>query len=390
MTGHYYSMSDNVAKQNIHKWIIPASLALVFIFAGYTRIISLLNVADNPLPPDSAFYFHIAKTLRSPFATHHREPFFIWIVWMFLRILGEHPIIIRIVSLLFSFIAIWCTYFVGTRVFNKFVGIVSAFLMASSPSLGYMSIRGLRFELQIILFLLMVYLLISFSSKKPLYKALVLGISGGIISLAFISFTFIYIVIASMVIIKQKWRWCWALLTFSILFLMLSPYLLYCLQRFNDPFYSMNVHARYYRNYEHVGEPGFMTEEELSKHPYAGKPVTTSEYIFGSHSPATIVGNSVKGFIAIFAGHYARDIVFNQSYPLLVLYIIGAIAVLFSPQRLVLVPFFLWGAMISFLVGTVQLDWRIILITVPVFYICAAWGIYKSVLYFREQFPRTY
>lgn len=366
--------------------LITLFFITIFLLGFRIRCISLIETLHEPLVPDAEYYFHISQHLKSPFQTASREPLFIWLLWFLCQLFGADPLIIRFLSCVLSLIAIWFTFFLGRRVFNDFVGLIAALLFATNPSISYLSLKGLRFELQVILFLLLIYLLFFLSFKKKIYEAILSGITGGIIFLSFLPFIPLVVLTFLIVAIKNKWRWFLFALSLILAIFIVSPYLLYCKQTFNDPFYAINIHSRYYRNLEFAGQLGFPSKEEFSENPYAGEHISSASYIFALHPFSEIIRNSIKGIIRIYAGYYTKDIIFDKNLFLFVMYGIGIFCLLFTSRAFILIPFFLWGILLAFPVGTVKIDWRIVIIFAPLSYCFAGVGIYKSVLFFSKSF----
>jgi len=358
-------------------------LALIVCFALSTRLISLIHHRAEPVSLDTEFYFHIAETLRSPFATHAREPFFIWVSWAVIKLFSPEPVWLRVISYVFGIIAVWFTYYVGKRIFNSFIGLSAALLMATNPSLSYMSIRGLRFELQLLVFSGLTACLFLMKKKHPFRSALIYGGLGAVSLLSSLTFLVHYIVIGIIIAVKNKWTWH-ALIAVIIPLVFILPYLSYCKREFGDPFYALNIHSTYYRNLEFAGEDGFISAEDFSKNPYGGERVSYFRYVFGLHTVPEVIRTSIKGFISVYFGYYTKDIIFGNCMFLFLMYIMGMVTLIARRRYLILVPFFLWGLGLSFVIGSVGLDWRIVVIFAPISYFMAGWGLFQFVELFRE------
>lgn len=83
--------------------------------------------------------------------------------------------------------------------------------------------------------------------------------------------------------------------------LLLAPYLMYSYQKFGDPFWTVNITAKWFRNYEFVevkriGCEGCPTLEEFKRDSYTGQPITTFQYIFGMHSLSEVISRTIQGY----------------------------------------------------------------------------------------------
>ena len=140
---------------------------------------------------------------------------------------------------------------------------------------------------------------------------------------------------------------------------MVLPHFIHNRQAFGSYTYSVDIHAKWYRNQEFKDKPGFPTSKELEENSYAGEPITSLEYIFGLHSVKTIVMHSIKGFKDIFFGSYRKVFFARNDFLKFCLYG-GYVMILFTKYR------FLWGVMILligptfFLAGMFEIDPRLI------------------------------
>ena len=140
---------------------------------------------------------------------------------------------------------------------------------------------------------------------------------------------------------------------------MVLPHFIYNKKTFGSYAYSIDIHAKWYRNQEFKDKPGFPTSKELEKDSYTGGPSTSFEYIFGMHSIKTVVKLSIKGFSRTFLGRY-RGKFFSRNVFLVLCLFGGYVMILFTKYR------FLWGIMIFligpsfFLAGAFKLDPRLI------------------------------
>jgi len=78
--------------------------------------------------------------------------------------------------------------------------------------------------------------------------------------------------------------------------LAVSPYLIACKREHGSYFSMMNRHARFWRNHEFAGRPGFPTRAEVIKDSYTGEPITPGQYVFGLHTLPEVAGRYAEGY----------------------------------------------------------------------------------------------
>ena len=88
--------------------------------------------------------------------------------------------------------------------------------------------------------------------------------------------------------------------------LLVAPYLIYNRSQAGAAFAPHQAHARFWRNHEFAGRPGFPTRAEVVADSYCGPPITPSGYVFGLHSFPEVVGRLVKGTFAAYTRYLWR------------------------------------------------------------------------------------
>ncbi len=88
--------------------------------------------------------------------------------------------------------------------------------------------------------------------------------------------------------------------------LLASPYLVYNAAKTGTPLAPMQNHARFWRNHEFAGQPGFPTRAEVVKDSYCGPHETPFHYVFGLHSLPEVAGRYVAGLWAGYTRYLSR------------------------------------------------------------------------------------
>src|SRR5260370_36248432 len=74
----------------------------------------------------------------------------------------------------------------------------------------------------------------------------------------------------------------------ALVAVLVGPLLIANYVEYGDPLYHSNSHARFFRNIEFPGQPGF-----------DGPPITWTQHVVGLHSKTTLVERAVKSFETI-------------------------------------------------------------------------------------------
>ena len=118
--------------------------------------------------------------------------------------------------------------------------------------------------------------------------------------LSAISTTFLSLAAFNLVKLLFK-QWSLKVLYRSLIILagiviLISPYLFYNYYRTGCFAPVMNHHAKFWRNQEFAGKPGYPTVKEVASNSYCGADTTTFEYILKDHSLLGVVGQYTKGY----------------------------------------------------------------------------------------------
>lgn len=293
-----------------HRW---TALAIVVIIACGTvlRAEMLAQAAGRLLDPDAQIYRHFAEQMK-PFTDSgffsgrfgQREPLFILILRLFLHTFGDTPYQVRMMTVLFSIVVIVAGFWTATHLFGRVAGLIVAALLAVNDILIVESSRGLRLELEMLLFL--VYLLLAFGrwQRSMMMKAVVLGLLGGIMSLLRSTYLPAAVVLTALAFwpsTRNARQFVLASLvaaTLAVTAIVPHRYGLY--RTTGDPFFDTALYARWNANIEFAGQPGFPTWRELQADAYIGRPLTYGQYLFGLHSVREVIVGTVRGYAKMF------------------------------------------------------------------------------------------
>lgn len=357
-------------------------LVIVFMALGfYFRWAHLIERVGHPLDPDAKGYLAISLQGKGLFQTvsdnppYIREPLFIWFIRSAFLIFGDKTdAALRFLTVLLSVCVIPATYFAGRRLFGNFPAIPASLFCALNPYFIDMSARGLRMELYILCVLLFLVTLDRLGEKDP-WKGVRCGLAGGICALTRLTSLSFTIPLTFYFAIRKKANPAAIVFSLVIPFIMIFPHIRFNYAAKGDPFFSSNIHARFYRNREFAGEPGFLTSVQVKADPYGGEPISTFEYIFGLHSFPQVISGTLKGLFRIFFGGYVRGGLLGGWKIFFLIYIFGFLKTLFSKKWEWVMAAVILEAPSAFL-ASLGLDWRLTLHAAPLLYFFMADGIF--------------
>ena len=287
-------------------------IIILFLIGLVSYATSIDNFMNLPLWPDVQTYQSIANNLNyNPFNSDFREPLWIWIIKFSEFFPGNEEFIIRTTSYLFYFFT--CTFFYlfcKNIINNRFISLLATIVLLLHPHLIVIGFSGIRDNGINIIILLFAYLYYIYSFKKVKnYLILLTCLAVLIKSNLFMSFLIINLIIA---VYKKNYSYFIYSVIFSFSFLIII--LFYQYLRFDDFFYSTNVHTIWARNYEFCYLERLHYElcpskEILSQNMYAGPKVTAYEYLFSYRPFIDLVYQSIRGYIFIYI-----DKLFSNSY----------------------------------------------------------------------------
>lgn len=346
-------------------------LGLILLIAFKTRWDMLIIHEGIRLEYDAKDYLDIATKYskgvfdtaaeRPPFV---REPLYIWILKIGFLVLPKTPSGLKVISLLISIGAIYMFYLFSRRMSGILPALGATYMIAVWRSMANMSVQGLRedlFLLVISLFLFEIFL----KKRRSLLPIRLGAVSALVLLVRISSFTFIF---PMLVYAAFKKRITPLALISSILLTLcfIAPHLLfnYKFQDSKDLLFSANIHARYYRNLEFAGKPGYMTKEEFNNNPYGGAPVTTLSYLLKERSADELIKGAARGGIRIFVTKFTYQNFFNQNNILLIVYLSGMIFLLIFKRWEFYLIYFLMSLPVLYLANGILVE-RLVLYIAP-------------------------
>jgi|GEM_PF-2686891 len=349
-----------------------ASLLIAIIALGFAlRWEALIEFQYRPLDPDATAYRVIADRMKHIYDTDHREPMWIWTIKLWFLLLGPSDLSLRLLTITLSLVLLIVNYkFFKDYTKQPTLALAVVALLSVNPYMSFMSVRGLRLELYMIAILMLAYhVLVQKEGLRESQRLANLSWWGTVAVLQQINSLIFVLPLWVYAFWRQKiaWKKFWIA---PVGLLLLIPYLVYSYQKFGDPFYSANVHAMWYRNYEFVVIKGTSCEgcptlAEIARGK-RGAHVTTFQYIFGMHSLGEVISRTAHGYAELF--FRPTNLFWKQvglkTTPVYYLYLLGLLLLIFSRFREILIFPILTINILAFLVP-LGIDARLVMHTAP-------------------------
>lgn len=228
-------------KRNIIIWLI--------VVIAILRILSVFTISNNDLIYDEATHMNIARGLlegidygyiNGGYNEAQRPPVQPLILTPFFAVFGSSKLVARYVSAVFGLLSILTIYLLGKRLYNKEVGLFSAFALAVNPMHWFYSSKALVEGLLLFFIIFFLYLFYSsFNNRRYLIPAgFLLAIifltkyTGGVVSVFFIMF----IVLWKRKLLRSKYFY----LSILLMLATLTPWISFNLRVFGEPFGGAN------------------------------------------------------------------------------------------------------------------------------------------------------
>jgi hypothetical protein len=348
---------------------------------------------------DTVHYYDLASRMRNPLDTLPREPLHMDLIWLFCTLTSWSSAGVRFYTVTCSVLEGIALYAVARLLLPRWISAVVLLLYAFNPVLIQSAPLGLREELFPLLTLALLGSTVKLIESAASVRANVRSaIWGALVVLTRVSGLLVLpLLFAAAQSPALRSRQCHlraagiALLIFAV---PVAAMLGYHKAVRGDAMISSNIVAKFYRNTEFAGKPGYPTKDQLEHDAFAGAPVTMSEYLFRDHSFSEVVHSMGYGMYRMFIGDVASKSLLRVGVPqsgdkslaetprepadyvLYSLYIIGAIYCLLS-LRGWMVLLCIWSVQLplAFLAGKDLLHVRLMMNTTPLMLLVAGLGI---------------
>lgn len=260
---------------------------------------------------DAQTYIMIAKDMSHIYDTGIREPLWIWFIKIFSII--DVSEIYRCSTMLIQIICIIALYKLLKNISNnKFLIFISLSIFSLNPYLTFLGIQAMRDSGILFLIILLTYSILNIKSGEIFSKSKFIKYCLVVCLLALIKIQYLF---ASYLISLYLLIFLRCINYKQFILLILLP-LIFCLPHFynnfvifGDPFYSLNIHLKWMRNFE----INFLINGDSSDM-YGGPPINSFEYIFLNRDIFDVIYELISGFIhlLIFKPYQVFIIPINQ------------------------------------------------------------------------------
>jgi hypothetical protein len=228
-------------------------------------------------------------------------------------LLRESGILLNITSIFLIFLFVW--WFAG-----KFSALICALLLSINSYSIFYSIMYLRVDVMTILnlsILILFIILLKTDKYKHLTTAGIIFFCSmaSITRLSALSTVFLTVILFILIkIIYKKWNIKDFRIGFVVIVVTLStvsPYLIYNYTQTSDFTPVMNHHAKFWRNHEFAGKPGYPTISKVAENPYSGPETTSFKYMFEDHTLVKAIIQYAKGYWKSFTKYLPKMFIFQ-------------------------------------------------------------------------------
>ncbi len=222
----------------------------------------------HPYEGDPFSYLTTARSMKAFYEPSAREPLFPALTRFALFLSGDRDLGISVLSAVCSTLVCVAIFALGSRLLSAWTGLIAAFLWAIEWQVISISVEGWRDDLFSLEVTACAAALVSLYLGPSRRNAIILGALGGLTLLTRLSaFSFL---IPGLLIVSllpggaprsERLRAAGAALMWMLL--LVGPFMASCALAFGDPFYSVNVHASFYRGRAGLGGTGGSTALEF-------------------------------------------------------------------------------------------------------------------------------
>jgi hypothetical protein len=201
---------------------------------------------------DPINYLRFARAMTSFYAAHVREPVFVAATRLWLPLVDQQDVAVSFASAMFSTLAVWAAYLLGSLAYSRWIGLGAAFALAIERDVIGWAAEGWRDDAMMFVFVMSCYALLRCVRAPTVANAILAGVIAGIACLTRITaLSFLLPAIAYLVWSTRRAEgragWRAAAIILVLMTVVVAPYLINCAIVFGDPFYAINSHTVFYR-----------------------------------------------------------------------------------------------------------------------------------------------
>jgi hypothetical protein len=206
---------------------------------------------------DPINYLRFAREMTSFYAAHVREPVFVASTKLWLTVAEDQDVAVSLASAMFSTLAVWAAYLLGSYAYSRWIGLAAAFALAIERDAIAWAAEGWRDDAMMFVFVMSCYAFLRCMRAPTVANAILAGVIGGIAcltritALSFLLPAILYLAylgwIGRRTTEPQRATWRAAAIALAVMIAIVAPYMINCAIVFGDPFYAINYHTTFYR-----------------------------------------------------------------------------------------------------------------------------------------------
>ena len=208
-----------------------------------------------------------AREMTSFYGAHVREPVFVASTKLWLMLVEDQNVAVSFASAMFSTLAVWATYLLGSYAYSRWAGLAAAFVLAIERDAIGWAAEGWRDDAMMFVFVMSCYALLRCVRAPTVVNAIVAGVIAGIAcltritALSFLLPGIVYLAWVAWLHRREtpstspsvsarasaSARWRTAAIVLGVMSVVVAPYMINCAIVFGDPLYAINYHTTFYR-----------------------------------------------------------------------------------------------------------------------------------------------
>jgi hypothetical protein len=206
---------------------------------------------------DPINYLRFAREMTSFYAAHVREPVFVAATKLWLMLTEDQNVAVSLASAMFSTLAVWGTYLLGSYAYSRWVGLAAALALAIERDAIAWAAEGWRDDAMMFVFVMSCYAFLRCARKPTMVNAVMAGAIAGIAcltritALSFLLPAILYLFWNSRRAKDSRSAWRVPVVALTVMVAIVAPYMINCAIVFGDPLYAINYHTTFYRARAH-------------------------------------------------------------------------------------------------------------------------------------------
>ena len=229
---------------------------------------------------DPLNYLRYAREMTTFYQPHVREPVFLALTRVSLRLLDQQDAGVSLASAAGSTAAIFGTFLLAAELASPLAGLLAALLVAGEYDLITWSVDGWRDDVFMAVVVFTAWAFLRFHRRASFSNAVLVGFTAGLVCLTRITaLSFVLPGLAWIAVAgdraRRRDRATYAAVAAVVATAVVAPFLISCAIATGDPLYSIDYHTVYYRAAEGMPLAHSMTAAEYIRDKIAGYPVNT-------------------------------------------------------------------------------------------------------------------